>query len=374
MKAIGIVSGTTRLELLELEPPQIEAPDEVLIEVLEVGICSTDRAITRGQRWEAPPGASHLVLGHEMMGRVVKVGPAVSSLKVGELVVPTVRRGCGQCVSCLHGESDMCLTGKYTERGISKANGYMTEQVVEKEEYLIPVPPSLEEVAVLLEPLSIVEKALSQAVAIQHRLHWTCPHPEHSYSQPGWGNCKKAIVAGAGPIGMLAAFILRLNQVDTYVMATRPPDSFKAGLVKEIGAKYIKSDGKGLKELEKIGNVDIIVEATGVAQLGFELLNILGANGIFIFTGIPEGGTEVTINASALIRRRVFFNQVVFGSINSNRSHFEKALDDLERFKARFGGAINKVITHCYPFEDYPIAFAPPDRDLIKAVLRFKKG
>ena len=370
MKAIGIVPGTTRLELLELKPPQLTAPDEVLIKVLEIGICSTDRAIARGQMGQAPPGASHLVLGHEMLGRVVEVGLAVSSLKVGDLVVPIVRRGCGQCVSCLHGESDMCLSGNYTERGIVGADGYMTEYIVEKEEYLVPVPPSLTEVAVLLEPLSIVEKALRQAVTIQRRLHWTCPHPEHSYSQPGWGHCKKAIVAGAGPIGMMAAFILRLNEVTTFVMATRPPDSFKATLVREIGAQYIKSSKEGLGELEKrIGNVDIIIEATGVARLGFELLNILGVNGIFIFTGIPQGSTEVTIDTSALISRRVLLNQVMLGSVNSNRSHFEKALEDLAWFKTRFGDAINKVITHRYPFEDYPIAFAPSNRDLIKAVL-----
>ncbi|HET7896638.1 MAG TPA: alcohol dehydrogenase catalytic domain-containing protein, partial [Flavisolibacter sp.] len=158
MKAIAIVPGTTQVALIDVEEPQVTAPDEVKLEMLQVGICGTDREEAAGGRADAPPGTNRLIIGHEMFGRVVEVGPAVTKVKVGDYGVLMVRRGCGKCKACTNGRSDMCYTGDYTERGIKEADGYQASFVVDKEQYLVQVPAEMKEVGVLTEPMSVAAK------------------------------------------------------------------------------------------------------------------------------------------------------------------------------------------------------------------------
>src|SRR5436853_6402196 len=143
MKAIALDRPSGKPVLRDDVPePLMKGPDELLIHVLEVGICGTDRAIVRGEGGEPPPGDDYLVLGHEMLGEVVAAGPDASDYAAGDLVVCTVRRACGlpECPTCAHGESDLCYTGKYVERGIFHAHGYMTSRVVESTEYTVKPP------------------------------------------------------------------------------------------------------------------------------------------------------------------------------------------------------------------------------------------
>ena len=155
-----------RVSWTDPSPPS-RAPDEVKVKVIRVGICGTDREEVSGGRADAPEGQKELVIGHEMFGQVVEVGSSVTRVKVGDFAVFTVRRGCGQCPSCLMGRSDMCQTGKYRERGIRGLDGYQTEFVVDKEQYVVFVPDELEAVGVLMEPLSIVEKGIEEALRLQ---------------------------------------------------------------------------------------------------------------------------------------------------------------------------------------------------------------
>src|SRR5512135_2632383 len=167
MKAIANTTGTTVLTLVERPEPSLSADDEVKLQVLRVGICGTDREEAAGGRSKPPEGQTELVIGHEMFGQVVEVGKSVTRVKAGDLAVFTVRRGCGKCLPCLMNRSDMCETGEYQERGIWGLDGYQTEFVVDKEQYVVRVPPELEAVGVLCEPLSVAEKAIDEAVRIQ---------------------------------------------------------------------------------------------------------------------------------------------------------------------------------------------------------------
>ena len=114
-------------------------PDDVLVETIRVGICGTDREIIRGDLGEAPAGASELVIGHEVLGRVLETGEFVTDLRAGDLVTSTVRRPDG-CPACEAGEPDMCLWLKYEERGIFRQPGFLAERFVESRRWLIPVP------------------------------------------------------------------------------------------------------------------------------------------------------------------------------------------------------------------------------------------
>jgi hypothetical protein len=140
------------------------------------GVCGTDREICAFQYGTRPDGTEHLIIGHESLGEVVEVGSAVSRLKRGDLVIPTVRRPCthDDCAACRSGRQDFCFTGDFSERGIKNLHGFMTEFVVDDERYMHVVPPALRDVAVLVEPLTIAEKAMNQVDQVQQRLPWAC--------------------------------------------------------------------------------------------------------------------------------------------------------------------------------------------------------
>jgi threonine dehydrogenase-like Zn-dependent dehydrogenase len=208
MKAVAVFPTQRKVQLLDHPEPKIAAPTQAKMRVLEVGVCGTDREIVSFQYGTPPDGFEYLVLGHESLSEVVEVGSQVSKVRPGDLVVMTVRRPCANpsCIACREGRQDFCYTGEYTERGIKRQHGFMTELVVEEERYLNVAPPALRDVAVLVEPLTIAEKSLEQLSMIQQRLPWACS------GDSGRGPARRcrAVVLGAGPVGLLGAMALRL--------------------------------------------------------------------------------------------------------------------------------------------------------------------
>src|SRR5437867_5556904 len=169
MKALAIFPEKKDIRIISIAEPRLDSTRQVLIHPLEIGICGTDRDIVRFEFGTPPPPLDYLVLGHESIGEVVEAGKEVREFRTGDLVVPTVRRPCGEasCTPCRTGQSDMCFTGRFTERGIRSAGGYMTELIVESPQYLTRIPAELRSVGVLLEPLTIIEKALKEMEEIQ---------------------------------------------------------------------------------------------------------------------------------------------------------------------------------------------------------------
>lgn len=373
MLAVGMMREKEGVHTFELPMPEIKQPDEVLVRVKEVSPDGTDFNMLRYGLQDIADGRDEITLGHEMTGVVEAVGGGVKSIVPGDVVTMTVRRGCGQCPPCLHNQSDMCMTGLYTERGIHKLDGYLTQFVVDQEQYIVKVPPGLAKFAVLTEPLSIAEKGIEQIRIIQSRLPWACSHPEHTFLSENWGMCKTALVVGAGPLGLLATTLLRLAGVNTYVTDIVSENSPKANLVKHMEASYIDARAKTPKKLVElcctIGNLDIIFEASGAADTAVELINYMSRSSIYVMTGIPRGDLILQVDAAQLVRQMVRYNQVVVGSVNSNRSHFEMALKDMERIKSRFSGVLEEMFTHRVRLEDYQEAFAPRDPGHIKTVI-----
>jgi hypothetical protein len=210
MKGIAVIPGTKTAHLVDRPALFVKAPDEVKVKVLQVGICGTDREETGGGRCLAPEGRQDLIIGHEMFGRVVEAGPSVSRVKLGDYAVFTVRRGCSRCLPCSMNRPDMCRTGRYRERGIWGLDGYQTEFVVDKEQYVVRVPAELKSVGVLCEPLSVAEKAIDEVVRLQ-----TARLPD-ALSRPDWLFGRRCLVAGMGPIGLLAALAFRLRGAEVY--------------------------------------------------------------------------------------------------------------------------------------------------------------
>lgn len=373
MLAVGMIRGKEGVHMFEMPKPEIKKPEEVLVRVKEVGLDGTDFNMVRYGLQDIAEGYNEMAMGHEIVGVVEEVGNKVKALSPGNPVSMTVRRGCGQCHPCLHNQSDMCMTGLYTERGIHKLNGFLTQFVVDEEQYIIKIPHEWRKLAVFTEPMSIAEKGIEQIKIIQSRLPWTCSHPEHTFLSGDWGMCKTALVVGAGPLGLLAAALLRLAQVNTYVADIVPENSPKAHLVRHLGAIYIGANSKTPKELVNLcceaGNMDIIFEASGAAATAVELINYMSRSSIYVMTGIPRGDIVIQTDAAQMVRQMVRYNQVIVGSVNSNRSHFEMALKDIEEIDSRFDGMLSEMITHRFRLKEYEKAFALSDPRHIKTVI-----
>lgn len=321
--------------------------------MLEVGICGTDREICRFVYGSPPEGAEYLVIGHEALGEVMEIGSAVRAVKVGDLVVPSVRRPCPheRCLACRAGWQDFCMTGDFTERGIKEQHGFLAEFVVEEEHYLHVVPPDLREVGVLVEPLTIGEKARFQVQQVQQRLPWVAP-ASPTLTEPN-GRTEKAIVLGAGPVGLLGAMSLVAMGIETYVYDRAPVPNPKSYLVEAIGATYVSSERRSAEFARLVGQIDFVYEAVGNSQLAFEVMQLLGANSVFVFTGVPDLKGAVEIEADLMMRNLVLKNQVILGTVNAGKEAFAAAIQNLDAFTQRWPEAVRSLITGRYPLEAY---------------------
>jgi len=353
MKAVTLVprqSGSARC--LDVEPPARRA-GEVEVRTLAVGVCGTDQEILSGLYGVAPAGAERLILGHEACG-VVERG--AGGLKPGDLVAPMVRRPCPErCWNCRGAEQDMCLTGNYRERGIKGLHGFMAERFVEAPAYVVRLARSLHRVAMLLEPLTVVEKGVGQAFRLQRRLRW----------RP-----RRALVLGAGPIGLLGAALTRTLGLDTTVWSKGIDPGRKAWL-ERIGATGLDADAHPLAELPaRLGNLDLVLECTGAPPVVLGALMALGTNGVLSLLGVSGGDRTVELPVDRWNLRTVLGNQVVFGSVNANHRDFEAGARHLAAWARRSPGLLEALVTR----EVAPTAFADAVArrpDDIKTVVRF---
>jgi glucose 1-dehydrogenase len=352
MKAIAVTPRKKTVEIINQAEPQIFSPTDVKLRMLEAGVCGTDREICAFEYGTPPAGCEQLVIGHESLGEVIEIGPKVTRVKAGDLVVPMVRRPClhDDCVACRADRQDFCFTGEFQERGIKERHGFMAQFVVDDEKYMNPVPREMRDVAVLVEPLTIAEKGLTQVWQMQQRLPWGCPVTPAKAA----AHCHRAVVLGAGPVGLLGAMALINYDFDTYVYSRQPAPNPKSQLLESIGAHYISSENIAPEMLpEQIGNVDLIYEATGASSLAFETMKYLGTNGIFIFTGVPGRKRPIQVDTDLIMRNLVLKNQVVFGTVNAGRDSFENSIRDLGTFAKRWPEAVQSLITGRFPMEAY---------------------
>lgn len=299
MRAVTVDYATRSLRERDVPEPPKPGPGEVLFRVLEVGICGTDRDLAAMKFGHGPAPDNFLVLGHEALGEVLEVGSGVDSLTPGDLVVPAVRRACTPaCGSCARGRRDLCLSMQYTERGITGLHGYFTECAVDAASDLVRVDRALRDRAVLIEPLSVVEKAVSLAL----RLHE--------------GEPRRALVLGAGTVGLLAACVLRFRGLEVDVVSTEPAGSGRARLAEAAEARYLNSPDHP---------ADIVIEAAGVDAAANTALTALAPLGVLVLLGAHSTATPPSL-IDVILR-----NQVVAGSVNAGPESFAAAARDIAR-------------------------------------------
>lgn len=327
MKAITILPGQQgSIAVLDVGEPD-PAYGSVLVDGIALGICGTDAEIADGQYGQAPDGSERLVLGHESLGRV-REAPEGSGFSAGDLVVGIVRRPDPvPCACCGRGQWDMCRNGQYTERGIMGLHGYGAERWRIEPDFAIRLDPGLGLTGVLMEPTSIVAKAWEHIDLIAHR---ACT------------DVAKVLVTGAGPIGLLAALLAVQRGHEVHVL-DHHEDGPKPRLVEALGATYHFEGIDGTPE------PDVLIEATGVPQLVLDAMGHVQPDGIVCLTGVSPVGDELPVDVGELGRNLVLGNQVIFGTVNANRSHYEQAAAALA---SADGDWLDSIITRRVPLHE----------------------
>jgi glucose 1-dehydrogenase len=347
MKALTVKPGAAGDVVVEEVADPVRGDDELLVEGIAVGVCGTDKEIVRGEYGWAPAGRERLVIGHESLGRVLEA-PRGSSHAAGDLVVGVVRRPDPEpCGACARGEWDMCRNGRYTERGIKEIDGYASERWTVPERYAVGVAAHLGLAGVLLEPTSVVAKAWEQVDRIGAR---------------AWFEPRRALVTGAGPIGLLAAMIGVQRGLEVHVL-DRVTDGPKPELVADLGATY---HATSVRDIAAKALPDVIIEATGVGQLVFDSMDETASYGIVCLTGVSSKGRTLSIDAGGLNRELVLENDVVVGSVNANLRHYQAAADALAKADADW---LHRLITRRVPLADAPKSFDEPAGQDVKVVI-----
>ena len=232
----------------------------------------------------------------------------------------------------------MCVWRTYTERGIiggARFHGRAVSSTTPR--YLLVVPPALEPLAVLVEPMSVVEKAVRQADLIQRRLAAWSP--------------TTALVLGAGPIGLLGTLLLRARGLEVVTVARRPAPSSASAIIEACGARYVSTRETPLPELAPtLPPIDLIFEATGSSQTVAEAMGVLGNNGVLVLLSVTGGDAHRPVPIDAINREFVLGNKLMVGSVNAAREDFAAGVASLGRFETALAGS------------DRPLDHPPPRR------------
>jgi threonine dehydrogenase-like Zn-dependent dehydrogenase len=330
------------VELCEVpEPPASEGA--LLVEAIGLGVCGTDREIIDGDYGEAPRGQERLILGHESLGRVVE---AHDGFAKGDPVVGIVRAPDPiPCPACAAGQWDMCRNGLYTEHGIKGLNGFGAERWRVAPAFAVKVDPALGINAVLMEPTSVVAKAWDHIDRV-----WRLDAPP-----------RRALITGAGPIGLLAALLGTQRGCDVHVY-DRNDSGPKPGLVKALGATYHSGDLNALTKLAP----DIVIECTGAPPVIESLLSHVCPDSVICLAGVGPSH-RAQFNMGQFNRTMVLNNGLVFGTVNANLRHYQMAANALARADSKW---LSRLITRRVPLARFAEAFERKPGD-IKVVIEF---
>ena len=348
MKAIAVKPGIPdSVHLVEMPKPSIDeitGGRGVLVKVLKVGVDGTDKEINNAEYGAPPPGSDFLVIGHEGFGIVEEVGANVHELKVGDYVVATVRRP-GQSIYDAIGTNDMTTDDVYYERGINLRHGFLSEYYVDDADFIVKVPRGLKDVGVLLEPMTVVQKGITQAYEIQRRLKVWKP--------------KRAAVLGAGTIGLLATLVLKLRGIEVFTFGRTPKPYFNSDLVEELGAHYVSTSDTSVQDFAaEHGAFDIIFEATGFSPIVFDAMQALAKNGVLVLSSVTGGDRMIEIPADKINLEFVLGNKVMVGTVNANRSYFESGVQDMSAARLEYGDWLSKLLTdEVHGLENYKELF-----------------
>jgi L-iditol 2-dehydrogenase len=319
---------------VETVPTPSAGQGEVVLRVLRCAVCGTDKRIfTHGQKNVVPPA----ITGHEIVGTVYEVGPSVNTgIRIGQKVVVATVVGCGKCVYCKRKQYNLC--DSFTALGYDYAGGFAEYVKIPAaavaQGNVIPIPDSLSiERAALVEPLSCCLNG-----------------EEYLAAQPG----DRALVLGAGPIGLMHASILKARGCDPVIVTDVSEE--RLAYVREFGLGQAVNTASGNaveKILEAAGGekFDVALTANSVKATQADALKLVRKKArVCFFAGIPKDDPVQGIDTNL-----IHYNEIsLFGCFASNLKHYHQAMEMVGRDDIPW----DRFLTHRFKLDDMVKAYA----------------
>jgi len=405
MQAIAAFRDSTAPRFVAAPAPRPPAAGEVLCRTLELGVCGTDREILHSARPWTPEGCDHIILGHECLARIEAIGAGVTEFKVGDLVVPQVRRalpgiasgatlpGATAVSAVLEGGStpfagnvnsgtadtavapktaginppagirvDMLAFGQFIERGIVFAHGFSAPLWLDEPRYLYPVKPALRPFAVLTEPLAVAEKGVHEALLLQRaRLGdgvWSDPLP-------------RVLVTGLGPIGFAAALACLRRGWPVALYGRDDAESGRARLARALGARYLSRESDLSPADVEADGFDLLLECTGSEEVLLPASHAVAARGVLVWLGSTRVPRPKPSNLALMIRDGLLRNHLHVGSVNAAPRDFLAALVDLDSLRQSHPRELAALITARVPPAEALWHYEHREKDGIKTVVEY---
>ena len=352
MKALAWKPADGAVEILDIPRPRIENEGQVLVRLIEGGLCGTDREIVRNRRGKLPEGAEYMIMGHETLAEVVEAGKDAVALRPGDRVAIAPRRPCMRCAQCWRGRPDLCETGLYRERGIIGMHGMFAEYVVDSAEFVFALPPELHKIGVLMEPASVLTKTLTRLTLARRTLF-------------GAESSRRTLILGAGPIGILAALFSTLEHGEVHTVSLESADSLPAKVLQSAGVIYSQAAGFDAHAF------DCLIDCTGHPTACFEHLDRLTHNAVVALLGAVPHGTRREVDVGSFLTNTIVKNLVFLGVVNADEGSWRRAARNLAAVQERHPGLLASLLTHRFGWEQAPRAFFARQQDEIKAVIDF---
>jgi len=349
--------GRTRIMDVPIHPLD---SDEILVRITRVAFTRRDRLLLENKQAVLPEGEDFIIPGHSAMGKVIETGSLVKDFEPGDIVVPTIRRDCDRCIDA---RSDLCPhPERYHDSGLTGAHGFARDFVTVRGRYLIKVPPHLENLALLLAPLSVAEKAHQESVQISKRYNFYCYHESEDV-------VPRALITGMGPIGIMMAHLLSLYSYKLTVFCRRESDDLRSKILEPIDLEYINTSRVPTQRLEKAGySFRQLFETTGDPEYMLSVMPFMSPNAVMAVMGAPEHDSEekiLEVDVNRVFSRVVMGNQVLFGSIKAGRDAFESAVKHLTELSDLYGDSLAPLLTDTFPLADYHRLLALGTRDSV---------
>lgn len=336
-------------ELREYPVPDVE-PGAILVKLTRAGVCGSDLHIWRGEMkdvyGETP---QNLTFGHEMCGRVARLGAGVSTdsmgqpLHEGDRVTYAYFFPCGRCPVCLQDELGSCPRKARANRVAGTApyfnNAYGDYYYLRPNHYVFKVPDEISDD--LATPINC---ALSQVL--------------YGLQKAGLSFGKSVVIQGAGGLGINAIAVARDMGADKIIVLDRIPERLE--LAHAFGADHpINIDNlpnpqqriDAVKDLTGGFGADVVADFVGYPQVIPEGLKMLRSGGCYLEVGNIAPGNTFSYDATDIVRN----NTRIIGTSNYSPWAIPQALAFMRRNLQRF--PFDKIISHTFPMERITEAF-----------------
>ena len=301
-------------------------PNDVKIKIRKTAICGTDVHIYQWNDWAKHTIPMGLTIGHEYVGEVCEVGSGVVEFKPGDLVSGEGHITCGKCRNCLEGHKENCKDAKGV--GVNR-NGAFAEHLVIPKSNVWPCNPSIpEELYAIFDPFG------------------NATHTALSYDVLG----EDVLISGAGPIGCMAAAIVKFSGARHVVVTDLNP--YRLELAKKLGAtRVVDVTKETLKEvMNDIGmteGFDVGLEMSGTQKALDDMIHTMKNGGKIALLGLQREDTTVDIET------------VIFKGINLRGIYGRKVWDTWYKMTTmtQAGLDISGIITHHFDIEDFQKGF-----------------